>query len=111
VLMIDGCTEELQELPRFRETVAPGEGRLAVLLGAKIGKIAVESPVLGSGLFTHALLEYLGGLPSRPGSAVKPRQSRLDVRELLTPVAVNTRYLARSLHGVEQEPVLFEMGR
>ena len=111
MLMIDGCTEALQELPSFRETPASSEGRPAVLLGTEIGEIAVESPALGSGLFTHALLEYLGSLASRTGSAAEPSQPRLDVRELLTPVAANTRYLARSLHGVEQQPVLFESGR
>jgi YD repeat-containing protein len=104
LVVLDGCAKQLSELPPFPKPTAHRRGRLSVFSGASVGGTALESPSLGSGLFTRGLLEYLDHVStnSRPNVGT----TRVDFREMFVSAARATSYLARSRYQREQHPTV-----
>jgi uncharacterized caspase-like protein len=94
-----GVGQPTVRLPAGRTFVEASLGRV-VISASRPDQPALEDERLGHGVFTHFLLEGLGGLADRNGDG------QVTVLEMYEHVSRAVRGYSQAIHGFEQVPVL-----
>lgn len=95
VIILDNCLNGMQLNTGAPRRSAAGPNRPTIILAGKPGGQAIESPRLGSGLFTYTLLRFL---------EQQRTSSELDLDAMFKYTASETARLARDLYGMSQRP-------
>ena len=115
-LMVDACNsgagiDSFNRYRAFQRRFAQQMGRnagLSVLTATRRDQLAAEVPQLGHGLFTHTVLEGLGGAADN-----SPSDGRISAHELANYVGQNLERKARPFlesHRLTQSPAHFVIG-
>ncbi len=115
-LMVDACNsgagiDSFNRYRAFQRRFAQQVGRnagLSVLTATRRDQLAAEVPQLGHGLFTHTVLEGLGGAADN-----SPSDGRISAHELANFVGQNLERKARPFlesHRLTQSPAHFVIG-
>ncbi len=115
-LMVDACNsgagiDSFNRYRAFQRRFAQQMGRnagLSVLTATRRDQLAAEVPQLGHGLFTHTVLEGLGGAADN-----SPSDGRISAHELANFVGQNLERKARPFlesHRMTQSPAHFVIG-
>lgn len=94
VIILDNCLTDMPFDADTPQRTAAGPNRPTIILAGDPGGRVIESPRLGSGLFTYTLLRFLDqqGTPE------------LDFNAMFRYTSAETARLARDLYGVSQRP-------
>ncbi len=114
--MVDACNsgagiDSFNRYRAFQRRFAQQVGRnagLSVLTATRRDQLAAEVPQLGHGLFTHTVLEGLGGAADN-----SPSDGRISAHELANFVGQNLERKARPFlesHRLTQSPAHFVIG-
>lgn len=94
IVVLDNCLNEVQIQTGTRDRPVAGPNPATFLLAGAPGGRVIESPRLGSGLFTFTLLRFLE----------QHRSPKLDFDAMYRYTATETSRLARELYGANQRP-------
>jgi len=94
VVILDNCLNTMELDGGSPRRMAAGPNRPTIILAGEPGSRVIESPRLGSGLFTYTLLRFLD----------QQRTPELDFNEMFRYTAAETARLARNLYGMSQRP-------
>lgn len=94
VVILDNCLNAMQLHTAAPRRMVAGPNRPTIILAGDPSGRVIESPQLGSGLFTYTLLRFLE----------QQRTPEIDFDAMFQYTAAETTRLARDLYGVSQRP-------